>query len=160
MYQPHHHVVMLAAKPLQHFSATCWQMHVWQPLSDQQIATALKEASSPEMQDEYVYRDSMTDVVVCDLASRSRFCIKSDDFVQKVAVHKSCVAVLTPAAIVVYSQAAQQECKVVARLPEPPACTHMVMTSQHVICCSASQMQCLSFDGQRCVPIRNPFADV
>lgn len=53
-------------------------------------------------QDQYAFRDNMTDVVVQHLVSEERLKIKCRELVKKIAIYKNRLAVQLPQRVVVY----------------------------------------------------------
>ena len=85
-------------------------------------------------------REHMTDVVVQQLTTEQKICIKCNDYVKKLAVYKDCLAVQLPKSITIYqlssgANADNMQYKPVAVIEQALECNLLVITADHLTLC-------------------------
>lgn len=110
------------------------------------------------LQDRYAHRDLMTDVVIQHLVTEQRVRIKCRDYVKRISVYNSRIAVQLPDRIIVYEAAPSQDggtmqYKSLARINKRLECSLLVVTSQHITLCLEKKLQCINFEGVKCAAL-------
>ena len=82
----------------------------------------------------------MTDVVVQQLTTEQKSCIKCNDYVKKLAVYKDCLAVQLPKSIIIYqlssgADADNTQYKPMAVIEQALECNLLVITADHLTLC-------------------------
>lgn len=104
--------------------------------------------------DRYAYRDSMTDVIVQHLLTDHKVRIRCKDYVKKIAVYKSRLAVQLKKRVLVYElgqgdDAHGMQYRVKKRINEALECNLLVVTAEHVILCQESRLQLFALTGHK-----------
>ena len=111
------------------------------------------------MQDRYAYRDLMTDVVIQHLGTDQRVRIKCRDYVRRISVYRSRVAVQLPDRIIIYDPDPSQDAdsmqyKSTARINKRLECSLLVVTSKHVTLCQEKKLLSYNFEGEKCATVQ------
>eukprot|EP01065_Artemidia_motanka_P014262 TRINITY_DN1821_c0_g1_i1.p1 TRINITY_DN1821_c0_g1~~TRINITY_DN1821_c0_g1_i1.p1 ORF type:complete len:1247 (+),score=460.03 TRINITY_DN1821_c0_g1_i1:89-3829(+) len=104
-------------------------------------------------QDQYAYRDFMTDVVVQQLVSEKKVKIRCKDYVKKIAIYKDRLAVQLPEKIMVYDlsydDTYEMKYKIRERISKKLDCNLLVVTSSNIVLCQEKKLQLYNFAGHR-----------
>jgi len=104
-------------------------------------------------QDQYAYRDLMTDVVVQQLVSEKKVKIRCKDYVKKIAIYKDRLAVQLPEKIMVYDlsydDTYEMKYKLREKITKKLDCNLLVVTSCNIVLCQEKKLQLYDFGGRR-----------
>lgn len=102
-------------------------------------------------QDRYAYRDDMTDVIVQHLINDHKVRIQCKDYVKKIAVYRSRIAVQLSDKVIIYKLANDENSdmsyKPLSRFKGKLDCNLLVVTSEHLILCLERKLQLYNFEG-------------
>eukprot|EP01002_Notosolenus_urceolatus_P013184 NODE_43_length_3237_cov_15.831556_g34_i0.p1 GENE.NODE_43_length_3237_cov_15.831556_g34_i0~~NODE_43_length_3237_cov_15.831556_g34_i0.p1 ORF type:complete len:1042 (+),score=386.07 NODE_43_length_3237_cov_15.831556_g34_i0:156-3128(+) len=102
-------------------------------------------------QDQYAYRDFMTDVVIDQLVTEKKLRIRCKDYVRKIAIYKDRLAVQLPDRIIIYElfhdDNYEMKHRVKERIQKKLDCNLLVVTSHHIVLCLEKRLQLFSFQG-------------
>lgn len=102
-------------------------------------------------QDRYAYRDEMTDVIVQNLINDHKVRIQCKDYVKKIAVYRSRIAVQLSDKVIIYQLANDENSdmnyKPLSRFKGKLDCNLLVVTSEHLILCLEKKLQLFNFEG-------------
>lgn len=104
-------------------------------------------------QDQYAYRDFMTDVIVQQLVTEKKLRIRCKDYVKKIAIYKDRLAVQLPDRIMIYElyydDSYEMKHKLKERIMKKLECNLLVVTSMHIVLCQEKKLQLYNFMGGR-----------
>eukprot|EP01064_Diplonema_japonicum_P000248 TRINITY_DN10184_c2_g1_i1.p1 TRINITY_DN10184_c2_g1~~TRINITY_DN10184_c2_g1_i1.p1 ORF type:complete len:1221 (+),score=188.38 TRINITY_DN10184_c2_g1_i1:64-3726(+) len=102
-------------------------------------------------QDQYAYRDYMTDVVIQQLVTDKRLKIRCKDYVKKIAIYRDRLAVQLPDKVMVYElcydDAYEMKHKLKERIGKKLDCNLLVVTSMHIVLCLDKKLILYNFAG-------------
>eukprot|EP01006_Ploeotia_vitrea_P032643 TRINITY_DN64821_c0_g1_i1.p1 TRINITY_DN64821_c0_g1~~TRINITY_DN64821_c0_g1_i1.p1 ORF type:complete len:1202 (-),score=127.96 TRINITY_DN64821_c0_g1_i1:106-3711(-) len=104
-------------------------------------------------QDQYAYRDYMTDVIIQQLVTEKKLRIRCKDYVKKIAIYKDRLAVQLPDRITIYElyydDSYEMKHKLKERIMKKLECNLLVVTSMHIVLCQEKKLQLYNFMGGR-----------
>eukprot|EP00906_Rhabdomonas_costata_P031099 RCo043952 len=102
-------------------------------------------------QDQYAYRDDMTDVLIQQLVTEKKLRIRCKDYVKKIAIYKDRLAVQLPDRVMVYElyydDSYEMRYKLKERIMKKLECNLLVVTSMHIVLCQEKKLQLYNFMG-------------
>eukprot|EP00754_Rhynchopus_humris_P012587 Rhum_TRINITY_DN14297_c3_g2::Rhum_TRINITY_DN14297_c3_g2_i1::g.78668::m.78668/K19656/IFT122; intraflagellar transport protein 122 len=102
-------------------------------------------------QDQYAFRDYMTDVVIQQLVNEKKLKIRCKDYVKKIAIYRDRLAVQLPDKIYIYELISddgyEMRHKLKERIMKKLDCNLLVVTSQNVVLCLDRKLILYNFTG-------------
>ena len=102
-------------------------------------------------QDQYAYRDYMTDVVIQQLVTEKKLRIRCKDYVKKIAIYRDRLAVQLPDRVMIYElgydDGYEMKHKLKERIAKKLECNLLVVTSNHVVLCLDKKLILYNFAG-------------
>eukprot|EP01061_Rhynchopus_euleeides_P016277 TRINITY_DN27556_c0_g1_i1.p1 TRINITY_DN27556_c0_g1~~TRINITY_DN27556_c0_g1_i1.p1 ORF type:complete len:1234 (+),score=571.29 TRINITY_DN27556_c0_g1_i1:232-3933(+) len=102
-------------------------------------------------QDQYAYRDYMTDVVIQQLVNEKKLKIRCKDYVKKIAIYRDRLAVQLPDKVFIYElcydDGYEMRHKLKERIQKKLDCNLLVVTSQHIVLCLDRKLILYNFTG-------------
>jgi|Transcript_6974 intraflagellar transport protein 122 len=102
-------------------------------------------------QDQYAYRDYMTDVIIQQLVTEKKLRIRCKDYVKKIAIYKDRLAVQLPDRVMIYElyydDSYDLKHKLKERIMKKLECNLLVVTSMHIVLCQERKLQLYNFIG-------------
>ncbi|KAA0187203.1 Intraflagellar transport protein [Fasciolopsis buskii] len=103
--------------------------------------------------DRYAYRESLTDVIVQHLVTEQKARIKCRDYVKKIAVYKSRLAIQLSDKILVYEPATEDSTdmhyRVREKLIKNIECQLLIVTTHNLVICQDNVLTSLNFQGTK-----------
>jgi len=101
----------------------------------------------------YAYRDRMTDVIVQHLSTGKKVRIKHKDYIKKISIYHNRLAVQLPDRVVIYEltqsiDPANMKYRTRDKIRKSLECSHLVVTSMHVLMSQENKLYVLSFQGE------------
>jgi len=102
-------------------------------------------------QDQYAYRENMTDVIIQQLVTEKKLRIRCKDYVKKIAIYKDRLAVQLPDRVMIYElyydDSYDLKHKLKERIMKKLDCNLLVVTSMHIVLCQEKKLQLHNFVG-------------
>ncbi|KAL0479772.1 intraflagellar transport protein [Acrasis kona] len=101
-------------------------------------------------QNNYAFRESMTDVVIQDLVTEKQIRIKCKDYIKKIALYKNKVIAQLSDRLYVYEHDGNEEdpqYRLMEKIMKNLECMLLVSTSNHIIQCQESALHMYDFKG-------------